>query len=325
MKVFISWSGKRSQALAQALHEWIPLVLQYVDPWVSETDISAGDRWALAVASELEASNFGIICITPENLSSEWVLFEAGALAKSMQDAKVIPLLFGLEFSDITGPLSQFQAKKVDQDGITEVIQAINAVAENKTSNETVKKLVPALWSQLENSLENISDIEPSAKSMRPTNEILEELVTGVRGLEGRLREFDVTENHPRYRKKGRFFHPMMLEELMHMGMDEDEPTSLLMIAGVLRDELPWLSEIILEIFRDINLKNYESAKARLKSLRRFTKRLRHEPFREEFLDRSKDTDLLLMELPMIIERAMDRYEHIGIHEQSKIIDLDKN
>lgn len=73
MKVFISWSGERSQALAQA------------------------------VASELEASNFGLICVTPENVSELWVLFEAGALAKSMKGARVVPLLFNLDFSDING------------------------------------------------------------------------------------------------------------------------------------------------------------------------------------------------------------------------------
>lgn len=138
MKIFISWSGERSKALAVALKDWIPLILQYAQPWVSEKDISAGDRWAQAVSGELETSNFGILCITPENLSSEWILFEAGALSKSMLDAKVIPLLFGLELSDLSGPLSQFQALKIDQKGIMDVITAINAVSETKASETTI-------------------------------------------------------------------------------------------------------------------------------------------------------------------------------------------
>ena len=124
MKVFISWSGTRSQALAQGLHEWLPLVLHYVKPWLSEADVAAGDRWAQEVAKELEASNFGIICVTPENVGAPWVLFEAGALAKSMQGGRVIPLLFNLEHSDITGPLAQFQAKKVASSGLSEVVQS---------------------------------------------------------------------------------------------------------------------------------------------------------------------------------------------------------
>jgi hypothetical protein len=134
MKIFISWSGSRSKALASALRGWLPLTLNYVEPWVSDKDIAAGDRWAQSIAGELEKSNFGIICITPENLQSEWILFEAGALSKSMLEAKVIPLLFGLELSDLSGPLSQFQAQKVEQTGIVEVVRAINKVAENAVS-----------------------------------------------------------------------------------------------------------------------------------------------------------------------------------------------
>lgn len=42
MKILISWSGERSHLLAQALHEWLPLVLPYLQPW--QADISAGNR-----------------------------------------------------------------------------------------------------------------------------------------------------------------------------------------------------------------------------------------------------------------------------------------
>lgn len=84
MKVFVSWSGERSQMLAQALRDWLPLVLHYVQPWLSEKDIDAGKRWSSEIAKQLEESNIGIICITPENIDSSWILFEAGALAKSL-------------------------------------------------------------------------------------------------------------------------------------------------------------------------------------------------------------------------------------------------
>jgi hypothetical protein len=34
MKVFISWSGETSHAVAQTLRFWLPSVLQYVEPYV---------------------------------------------------------------------------------------------------------------------------------------------------------------------------------------------------------------------------------------------------------------------------------------------------
>ncbi|MBI5279843.1 MAG: hypothetical protein HY854_25655 [Burkholderiales bacterium] len=57
-------------------------VLHYGKPWSSQVDISAGDRWAQEVDKQLEASNSGIICVTPENFNLAWILFEAGALGQ---------------------------------------------------------------------------------------------------------------------------------------------------------------------------------------------------------------------------------------------------
>ena len=133
------------------------MVLQYVEPFVSDKDIAAGDRWAEKIATELESSNFGIICITPKNINSEWMLFEAGALSKSMLEAKVIPILFGLELSVLSGPLKEFQAQKVDATGIMKVVEAINAVSESKADENIIGRTVPALWPQLEKDLKKNS------------------------------------------------------------------------------------------------------------------------------------------------------------------------
>jgi hypothetical protein len=38
--------------------------------WFSDTDISAGERWGLELANQLEATHFGIICVTEESLQS---------------------------------------------------------------------------------------------------------------------------------------------------------------------------------------------------------------------------------------------------------------
>ena len=55
MEVFISWSGKRSKALAAHLREWLPLALSHVKPWMSDTDIAAGSRWEQEVTKKREA------------------------------------------------------------------------------------------------------------------------------------------------------------------------------------------------------------------------------------------------------------------------------
>ena len=319
MKVFLSWSGERSQALAQALREWLPLVLHYVDPWLSEADVAAGERWAQEVAKELDASNFGIICVTPENVAAPWVLFEAGALAKSMQGARVVPLLYGLEFSDISGPLAQFQAKKVERAGLGEVVQSINhATTEEAIPDDRVKQLFVALWPEFQKRLESIPDEAPTEKHMRPQHEILEEMVAGVRGLDARFRDLEssISEGGPPSRRRRlRHVHPMMFEELAHMASPEgDDPIALLMFAGLLRDDAPWLYEVMVDAYRDIRGGDSQGAKHAIERLRRITKALRHGPFMEEVFGSSPEAHMMVMELPRMLHHFLRRFE---MHRQT--------
>lgn len=313
MKVFISWSGKRSKALANALRDWLPIVLQYVEPWVLDKDISADDRWAQGIAGELETSNLGIICITPENLRSEWILFESGALSKSMLDTKVIPLLFGLELSDLSGPLSQFQAQKMEESGVMEIVKAINAISETKTSEQIVTQLVPALWPHLQEAVEKIPVSEPFEKHMRPHHEILEELVTCVRGVNTRMRELEPMlmdrESVSKRRRLSRT-HPRMLEEMNMIAMEEGSgPLHLLMLAGIYREDFPWLSEVLTEAYREIRDENVENAEKIIHRLRRLMK-YKYIMHSKKFFEHSGDSRHLVMmmkELPMILDMATHR------------------
>jgi len=53
--------------MAEALKEWLPNVIQAVDPWVSSSDIDAGMRWTPALAEQLQQTQLGILCLTAEN------------------------------------------------------------------------------------------------------------------------------------------------------------------------------------------------------------------------------------------------------------------
>ena len=65
MLVFISWSGKKSKSVAQALESWLKVVIQGVEAWISE-DIEKGRRWNPELSPKLEQSKFGIICLTAD-------------------------------------------------------------------------------------------------------------------------------------------------------------------------------------------------------------------------------------------------------------------
>ena len=110
--VFISWSGERSRQLARELKWWLPRVLSPVKPWMSDSDIQKGDRWSEQIGHQLRDHRVGIICVTPENTSSEWLLFEAGALSKTFGEGRVCPVLLGIRPTELEGPLtSKFQIR----------------------------------------------------------------------------------------------------------------------------------------------------------------------------------------------------------------------
>lgn len=267
MKVFISWSGEQSKQLALALKEWLPLVLHYVEPWLSQADINAGERWADEVAKELEACNFGIICVTRENLNSAWILFEAGALAKSLQTngSRVIPLLLDLDFSEISGPLAQFQAKKVEMQGVLETVQSLNQAAATPASDERIRQLFGPLWPTLDAKVAAIPKGKSSHKALRPQVEVIEELVGAVRTMEARVRDLN---DEPRPRRKNNRPHPHILYEFGRMiGGSRGDPVILLLAASMFRDELPWLYELGMEAYRN---SGHKSTRVARESLGRF-------------------------------------------------------
>jgi hypothetical protein len=117
MDIFISWSGRRSKAVAEALQEYLPIIVNAFNPWLSSANIDKGARWSSELATALANAKAGIICLTPDNLTAPYVLFESGAISKTVEKAFVCTLLIGLEPSDITGPLADFQATKPTKGG----------------------------------------------------------------------------------------------------------------------------------------------------------------------------------------------------------------
>ncbi|MEP2658021.1 MAG: toll/interleukin-1 receptor domain-containing protein [Sedimentitalea sp.] len=325
MKVFISWSGTRSKALAIALKEWLPLILQYTKPWVSDKDISAGDRWAQAIAGELESSNFGILCITPENINSEWILFEAGALSKSMLDAKVIPILFGLELSDLSGPLSQFQALKVDQQGMLDVAKSINKVAEQQAEDAHIEELVPALWEKLRQKLDDIPNKEDDEKHARPQTEILEELVFQVRGLGVQLRDFDHENMEPNVHQssmRDERANSLRLASMMRtLKKSSYGNLSLLILTGFVRGRMPWLAEVMVEAHRDLKTATPEQAREILEGLSFVLDGSTHSHLGEQLTDGSRFTASLITELRFLIDRLFA--EQTDIPDFEGLVDPD--
>ncbi len=183
MRIFMSWSGSRSKAIAAALTEWIQMVVQSAEPWMSDKDLAKGARSIIEIGSQLEASNVGVVCLTPENIADQWINFEAGALSKSYGGAKVWTYLYGLDYSQVTGPLAQFQHTKAEKTDTLKLVMAINDATEKKMEPARLETLFDALWPKLEEKLKNIPATVRPAPLKRPPQDIAEENLELTRGL----------------------------------------------------------------------------------------------------------------------------------------------
>ncbi|WP_406297026.1 TIR domain-containing protein [Embleya sp. NBC_00888] len=192
MKVFLSWSGERSRQVAEALKYWIPDVIQEIDPWVSSQDIAKGGKGIEEITHELAATDFGIICVTPENEASRWINFEAGSLAKQFAIAHVAPFLIDMKIADLTGPLAKFQATVGEsRDDVRKLIGDMNkASAGRVVAEDRLERSFARSWPELEGALQEArrtSLPEGLQNSInRSEAEMLEEILLLVRKQEYR-------------------------------------------------------------------------------------------------------------------------------------------
>ena len=173
MKLFISWSGQPSQQIANELRKWFPLILPAVKPFITTTDIEKGAQWQGVIRDDLEKSSFGLVVLTRENLDSQWIAFEAGALSKHLS-GRVATVLFGIGHSDIKAPLRIFQGTIFGEEEFQQLIGDINEAVEpeHRRGEDELNQLFPMLWLNIEKPvkllLEQHSTAQPAAADQPP-------------------------------------------------------------------------------------------------------------------------------------------------------------
>ena len=171
MKVFLSWSGEKSKSAAELLANWLPTVLQSIQPWFSASDIRVGSRWINELTYQLNESKVGIICLTPENLKAPWLLFEAGALSKNIENSFIIPYLIGFKPSELSGPLVQFQSVTTSKEENYKLLQTLNRLSDNSVNEEILKRTFEVWWPSFESKIKKLEQtIEPSYEDYKVEN-----------------------------------------------------------------------------------------------------------------------------------------------------------
>ncbi len=157
---------------------------------MSQHDLSSGGRWTEQLSKELEQSNFGIICLTPDNLQSSWILFEAGALTKHVEGRACCLLLRGLGLADVAGPLSQFQNRVFSRGEFQKLLFDMNHLLEKGLEETNLQMIFDKWWPDLDKEVTAaLTDpkLDAPTKHKRDQSDLLEELLLRIRNIQRAL------------------------------------------------------------------------------------------------------------------------------------------
>lgn len=339
MKVFLSWSGDTSHKVALIFRDWFPSVIQSLVPYVSSEDIDKGARWSTDIASELEDSTYGILCVTKENIHAPWLTFEAGALSKTMDKSYVSPFLFGIKRAEVNGPILQFQSTIFDKEDIKKLLCSLNdACNDDQLTQERLDKAFevwfPTLEQQLNDLLATLEETQkkPAAKAKQDTaNKILEEILDLSRDNQKLLRTSDDDpskeldsirrmlkklvntiefDNSPSFSKRRRKMHPMMIEELMHISPRfEKNLTGFQIALSLFRNDYPWIYDAGIDLVRTV--KGPIDPNEKRDTIEAFFELLDvtfDHPMMRDMQLGDKDMVMMGRELRHILKRSLDRY-----------------
>jgi hypothetical protein len=312
--VFISHDGRDAE-LAEAFAKLLKSVSAGMIKTFRSSDkkgtegIDFGDEWYKRLMSMLQSTSDVVCLFTERSLDRPWILFEAG-VAKGKLDTPVIGVALGVPLGRISaGPFYQFQNMDDSEADLTKLAhQLARRVPGLELDADVVKVQVAAFKTTEAEILKKIGT--PAGKKAaedqtedNPVAKLVEEMKALPTRVAQRLAEYD----EPLVRRRLRHFHPMMLEEMMHLGGESADPVGILMAASLFRDDAPWLYEMTMEVYRAVKSGHPAAIKAeiaRLQSISEFTMRSR---FMDDLWFGGKESYMFFREFPLMLSDALRR------------------
>jgi hypothetical protein len=316
--VFISHDG-RDADLAEAFSKLLKSVSAGTLKSFRSSDragsegIQYGDEWYSRLMEKLSAASDVVCLFTKRSLNRPWILFEAG-VAKGKLDTPVQGIALGVSLSQVsTGPFYQFHNCQDDTDGLTGlVMQLLKRIPNTDPDREAVALQVEAFKKNVDEILKRLGDeddnpeVEVVESSETSAAKLFEEIKIMVRDLPSNLDERFSDGMGPFRGKRMRRFHPEMMHEMMHMMSKKEDPyMGILFMACMLRDDIPWLYELGMEVYRASRSNRKLGVREALSRFRQAVRFTMHGPFMEEFMMRFKDGHMMMMDLEGMVEISM--------------------
>jgi hypothetical protein len=310
--VFISHDGRDAE-LAEAFSKLLKSVSAGMIKTFRSSDkkgtdgIDFGEEWYKRLMTQLQSTSDVVCLFTERSLDRPWLLFEAG-VAKGKLNTPVVGVAMGVPLSRVSaGPFYQFMNMDDSEADLTKLVnQLARRVPTLELDSDVVKSQVTTFKETEAALLKKLTSGSAKAETREEAEEsAVAKLAEEMKALPSRVAERLSEGGDPFRRRRLRRFHPMMFEELMHMSGDPSDPVAILMAASLVRDDMPWLYELAMEVYRAVKAGNLEAIEREMKRLRRFSEMMIHGPFMEEFVSGSKESHMVAMEFPRMLERTL--------------------
>ncbi|QOY90069.1 toll/interleukin-1 receptor domain-containing protein [Paludibaculum fermentans] len=271
--------------------------------------IDFGEEWYKRLMTQLQSTSDVVCLFTERSLDRPWILFEAG-VAKGKLSTPVLGVALGVPLARVSaGPFYQFMNMDDSEADLTKLVnQLARRVPNLELDTDVVTSQVANFKATEAAILKKLSSGNAKSEAQVDVDEsAVAKLAEEMKALPSRVAERLAEVGDPFRRRRLRRFHPMMFEELMHMSGEPGDPVAILMAASVVREDVPWLYELAMEAYRAVKAEDTEAVEREMKRLRRFADVMAHGPFMEELGFGSKETHMLAMEFPRVLEHMLMR------------------
>jgi hypothetical protein len=270
--------------------------------------IDFGDEWYKKLMTKLQTTSDVVCLFTERSLDRPWILFEAG-VAKGKLNTPVVGIALGVPLSRVgTGPFYQFQNMDDSEPDLIKLVHQLSRRIPSLELDQDVVRTQVAVFKKTEGEiLKKISTKEGKKENPEAEDSPVAKLVEEMKALPSRVAERLSESADPMRRRRMKRFHPMMLDHLMHITGKTDDPVGILVAASIIRDDIPWLYELTLEVYRAIKSGDDEAVNRELNRLQNLSEYFMHSPLMEEFGMGSKDLYMFCMEFPRMVRHMLER------------------
>jgi hypothetical protein len=270
--------------------------------------IEYGVEWYPEIIKNIQNASDVVCLLTERSIDRPWILFEAG-MAKGKLETPILGVALGISLKNASsGPFAQFQNCGDDEESLTKLVfQLVDRIPNSEPDEDTIKFQVGNFKKSIEAILkDNNKVVKPekpeSSNSDNSSAKLFEEIKVMFQDLPSRIENNINPESRNRKRRR---FHPMMLEEMMHMS--KNRYIGIMMALSFFKESMPWLYEIGMDTIRTVKDGKTKAEKKRaFMEFQEIVEMSTQHPMMRDFFMDSKEDYMLFKELPMMLIKNID-------------------